>query len=218
METIKLYALPLSGYCAKVRIVLRIKGLPFEELPPLGGHYSSEAHQQHMPPGSIPCIGHGVFKLFDSEAIVEYLEDLSPEPAMRSQVVRHRAKQRALAQFHNTRVEPVVRGLFPLVKAGAENDDGGAIDAQLSALTLQLDKLCQVADFRPFIGGAAPCLADCGFPLTLRMAQDIFAHLDREAVFPEAIDVWLAACEGHKIMGEEIRLNRDAVAEWLSRF
>ena len=53
---IRLYALPVSGYCTKVRIVLRIKDIPFEETPPLGGHYSSAAYQAHMPPGTMPSI------------------------------------------------------------------------------------------------------------------------------------------------------------------
>ena len=218
METIFLYGLALSGYCAKVRTVLKIKNLPFEESAPLGGHYTSAEHQQQFPPGSIPAIQHGDLKLFDSEAIVEYLEDISPSPSMRASDPGLRAKQRALAQFHNTRIEPIVRTLFPLVKGGKDNVDVSVLEQQISNLQIQLAKLCAVTTMYPFIGGETLCLADCGFPFTLRMAEDVFYHLGYEIVFSSTVADWLQAIEAHPIIGAEIVSNRAAVADWLAQF
>lgn len=213
---IRFYALPVSGYCTKVRIVLRIKGLAYTESPPIGGHYSSEAWQRAMPPGSIPALEHDGLKLFDSEAIVEYLEDICPTPAMRSADPALRARQRAIAQYHNTRLEPTVRALFPLVKSAAA--DTAALDNAAAAFHQALDKLLPVVEPDPFIGGETPCLADCGYPATLHMGVDILRHLGRQAELPRPYADWLAALDGHPVIAEEVAANRQAVAEWLAQF
>jgi len=215
---LKLYALPLSGYCTKVRIVLRIKAIPFEESLPLGGHYTSEQHQKHMPPGSIPAIEDDNFKLFDSEAIVEYLEDRWPNPSMRAVDPGVRGRQRAVAQFHNSRVEPAVRALFPLIKAGLPNVDGNALRSVKQGFDVALDKLESVIEPHPFIGGNTPCLADCGYPATLRMGQDLFSALGQDIIFSGKVTNWLAALEHHPVIGEEVSNNRKAVADWVSQF
>lgn len=215
---IRFYALPLSTYCTKVRIVLRIKGAPYEELPPHDGHYSSDAYQSHMPPGTLPSIEVDGFKLFDSEAIVEYLEDIYPSPGMRSPDPEVRARQRAIAQFHNTRVEPSVRALFPLVKSRSAKDVQEKLEGLHAGFEQQLLKLWQVIAPDPYIGGNKPCLADCGFPATLRMGQDIFRFLGIQTTLDSDMVTWLEALEGHAIIGEEVELNRRAIARWLEGF
>jgi glutathione S-transferase/maleylpyruvate isomerase len=39
---LRIYAIPVSLYCAKLRILLRHKGLTWEEVPPPGGFGSAE--------------------------------------------------------------------------------------------------------------------------------------------------------------------------------
>jgi len=215
---IRFCALPLSGYCSKVRIVLRIKRIPYEESEPHGGHYSSDSYRQQMPPGSIPAIQDGELKLFDSEAIVEYLEDVYPEIPMRAAEPARRAKQRALAQFHNTKLEPSVRTLFPIVKTPVDQREQGNIKLALDTFNIAVDRLNNIIDPRPFIGGSSPCLADCGYPATLRMGQDIFSVLGVSIKIPDKIADWIAALESHSVIGDEVRKNRRAVADWIDQF
>ena len=66
--TIKLYSIPPSVYSAKVRLVMRAKGLDFEDVPPPGG-YGSDAYKALVPYGTMPAIEHDGFQLADSEAI-----------------------------------------------------------------------------------------------------------------------------------------------------
>ncbi len=215
---IKFYALGLSGYCTKVRIVLRIKQVPFEEVRPDGGHYSSPAYQERVPPGSIPAIEMDAFTLFDSEAIVEFLEDRWPNPPMRADEPEEKARQRALSQFHNTRLEPAVRKLFPLVKQEKSAEtDSEIMELQKSFLD-QIEKLGKVVAPSPFIGGRTPCLADCGFPTTIRMGQDIFKHLGVEIELPIWANAWMGSLEAHEIIGDEVQKNRAAVKKWLATF
>lgn len=215
---IRLYALPLSAYCTKVRIVLQTKQIPYTESVPHGGHYTSDSYLQHMPPGTIPAIEDNGFKLFESEAIVEYLEDVFPDYPMRANDPAQRARQRAIAQFHNTRLEPAVRALFPLVKCAAAERDKDDVKRALNALNAALEKLEIIIEPAPFIGGDVPCLADCGYPATLRMGQDIFAALGVEVRFSEKVVCWMHALETHRVIGEEVKKNRQAVAEWMRPF
>lgn len=215
---IRFFALPLSAYCTKVRIVLRIKRIPYEETPPPGGHYSSAEYQALMPPGTIPSIEVDGFKLFDSEAIVEYLEDTYPDPPMRAEDPRLRARQRAISQFHNTRVEPSVRVLFPLARQGPDMPGEDRLDGLLDGFCRQLEKLERIIEPAPYVGGAEPCLADCAFPATLRMGQDIFAHLGATVSFSPRLGRWLDTLEGHAVIGDEVAANRAAIADWLKGF
>ena len=68
------FATPLSSYSAKVRIVLCVKKLPFEEREPPGG-YRSAQYRAVVPMGTMPAIQEGNWVLSESEAISEYLEE-----------------------------------------------------------------------------------------------------------------------------------------------
>jgi len=62
------------------------------------------------------------------------------------------------------------------------------------------------------------CLADCGFPATLRMGEDIFSHLGDEVIFSKKVSIWMAALETHSVIGDEVQKNREAASEWVRQF
>ncbi|MEM6624117.1 MAG: glutathione S-transferase N-terminal domain-containing protein, partial [Pseudomonadota bacterium] len=78
---LRVYAIPVSLYCAKLRILLRHKGLAWEEVAPPGG-YGSAAYKDHVPSGNLPALLDGDLLIADSEAIAEYLEERHPDPPM----------------------------------------------------------------------------------------------------------------------------------------
>ena len=215
---LKFYALPVSSYCCKVRIVLRLKNIEFEEFPPLGGSYASAEWKSYMPPGSIPAIEQDGFKLFDSEAIVEYLDDLIVDPPLRSADLEVRARQRAISQFHNTRLEPTVRKLFPLVKLQKDESITEQLGQLRSEFIAQLDSLCGISKFTPYISGSSLSLSDCGFPASIMMSKDIFKRLSIDFDLPESISNWLGLLQENPVIGDEIAKNRRAVADWMGQF
>lgn len=83
-EPIRLYGFHLSGHVHRVRLLLTLLGLPFEELP------VDLAHGEHKRPpflarnvfGQVPVIEDGTLTLADSNAILVYLA-LSYDPARR---------------------------------------------------------------------------------------------------------------------------------------
>ena len=89
------YALPLSSYSAKVRIVLLSKNVSFHEIEPPEG-YRSEAYRAIVPTGTMPAINDEGYILAESEAINEYLEECYPAPRMLPTPPRDRATARFL--------------------------------------------------------------------------------------------------------------------------
>ena len=69
---LKVYAVPISLYCAKLRILLRHKSLDWqEELPP--GGYGSAAYREVVPSGNLPA-------LVDGALLIACLLYTSPSP------------------------------------------------------------------------------------------------------------------------------------------
>ena len=83
-------------------------------------------------------------------------------------------------------------------------------ESELEKLELQLDAAGS------FIGGPEPCLADCGFPVTIHMGRDLLADLGVQVDCGEKVDALLAAAAEHKIFAEEISNNRSAIADWIA--
>lgn len=72
---------PVSSYAQKVRIALREKRLPFKSEVPVGASDPPPAFLKANPRMEVPTLMHGEAAIFDSTIILEYLEDLAPEPA-----------------------------------------------------------------------------------------------------------------------------------------
>ena len=137
-----IYSVPIAVYSAKLRILLRHKNIPFEQLPPPGG-YGSDAYRAIVPSGNIPAMIHDGFMLSDSEAIAEYLEEAFPATPMLPDTPKLRAKAREFSRSHDTRLEPAVRAMYPQVAyetrdTDAVNAGGAAISKQLASLALLL--------------------------------------------------------------------------------
>ncbi|MFT7675786.1 MAG: glutathione S-transferase, partial [Gammaproteobacteria bacterium] len=109
-----LYATSESLYCAKLRIVLRYKQLKWIEISPEGG-CGSEEYRAMIPGGTMPSIVDDGFVLADSEAIIEYLDEIHAEPPLLPVEPKARARTRERARFHDTRLEPEIRQLFPYI-------------------------------------------------------------------------------------------------------
>jgi glutathione S-transferase len=97
----KLYSHPLSLFAAKVRIALAEKALDYtlENVPLDPGRGYQPKHPQvvaHNPKQQVPVFVQGDFVLYDSTVILEYLEDLAPEPALYPRDPQARARCRLL--------------------------------------------------------------------------------------------------------------------------
>ena len=210
-ETIKLYAVPESTYCARVRLVLELKSLEYTEERPPGGTYRSEDYRRLVPAGSVPAIEIDGTIIHDSDAIVELLEDLFPEPRMRPGDPFKRAFLKSVTRFHDTRLEPALRMLFPLV-GNPEKMQSAAI--LVDGMNEHLERLDRLIDPRPYLGGEALSLADCAYATTLFMIEDITSCMNLDVRFFQKIHDWRGALYETDTVREVIDRNRAAIAVW----
>jgi maleylpyruvate isomerase len=108
-----LHAYYRSSASYRVRLALAYKGLPYEVHPVslLDGENRSEAHLARNPIGQVPVleVDHGGERvlLAQSLAILEYLEETHPEPALLPKDAVARARVRELAELVNAGIQPL---------------------------------------------------------------------------------------------------------------
>lgn len=169
-----LYGVPLSAYCAKVRLALAIKGMAVEWREPPGGYRSAD-YRAIVPTGTIPALVDGDFVLSESDAIVEYLNELHPDPPLLPADAKGRARARALSRFHDFYLEPPLRALFGHVDPRMR--DPTLVASRAGEIQRRLDQLDVLIDANPYLVGARVSLADCAFPATLALIAAILPVL-----------------------------------------
>jgi glutathione S-transferase len=81
MSDITVYGVPGSPFVRSVQMGLEEKGAAYR-MHIMGPMESkSEAHLKRHPFGRIPAFEHGDFRLYETQAILRYLNDIFPEPA-----------------------------------------------------------------------------------------------------------------------------------------
>ncbi len=97
----KLYGYWRSTAAYRVRIALHLKGIEFESVPV---HLVKNGGEQHLkqfstlnPNQLVPCLVDGEFTLNQSLAIIDYLEDVSPQVALYPEDKQLKAQVKALA-------------------------------------------------------------------------------------------------------------------------
>lgn len=204
----KLFAIPVSLYCAKLRIVLRHKKLTWEEVPPPGG-YGSAAYKDLVPGGSLPALETDGHLLSDSEAIAEYLNELYPEPDMLPGNILDRARLRERSRFHDTRLEPALRALFPMI---GNHSDAQEISAKWAALN---ERLVQMETLLP---EASPCLtlADCGLPVTCLWVDELATHFRMDPVLSGRMRAYLEGLYAHGAVRDELSQYAPRLKAWMA--
>jgi glutathione S-transferase len=127
----KLYSGPLSLFTAKVRIALREKGIEAEVVDvPFGRQGYEPKHPEvakRNPKGQVPVLVDGGLDLCDSTVILEYLEDLHPEPALYPVAPTERARCRQLEHWAD---EVPFAEILPLIQEVFYKADGTGRDTK----------------------------------------------------------------------------------------
>ena len=115
----KLYNFFRSGTSFRVRIALNLKGLPYEYLPvslPKAEH-KQDAYRAVSPDTLVPVLDvqgdPDEALLSQSMAIIEYLDEMHPEPALVPRDAIGRARVRALAERVTVVEDPAMSARLP---------------------------------------------------------------------------------------------------------
>jgi maleylacetoacetate isomerase len=108
---LRLFSYWRSSAAYRVRIGLNLKGLPYEISPVHlvrdGGEQHGQAFREANPQALVPVLQHGQRMLRQSMSILEYLDELWPEPALLPATSRDRQRVRALAQVVACDIHPL---------------------------------------------------------------------------------------------------------------
>ncbi len=206
------YAIAPSLYSAKTRIVLRAKGLEWEEHHPPDG-YENADFRAMFPAGTMPSIDDNGFKLSDSEAINEYLNETHPYPPLLPDGIRARAMVRQLSRFHDTRLEPALRGLFGHVDPDAR--DANHVTQQAALINRRIGQLSRLIKPSPLLAGKDLTLADCGYPITFAFLERVADALSIDIGWPGNVAAYRTALGEHPVIAEELESYLPEVDAWI---
>ena len=163
---IQVYGFWRSIASFRVRVALRLKDLPFEEIPIdiLSGEQFKPDYAAVNAERVVPTLVHDGHSLFQSLAIMEYLDDIQPRPPLLPEDAKERAYARSLALMTIADAHPLV---VPRVRnhlARTFGADARAIEDwgkhwTTEGLATYQRLLAQRAP-SPFALGAEPGLAD----------------------------------------------------------
>jgi maleylacetoacetate isomerase len=196
--SIQVYGFWRSIASFRVRVALRLKDLPFEETPIdiLSGEQFKPGYDAVNPERVVPTFIHDGQSLFQSMAIMEYLDDIKPRPRLLPEDARERAYARSLALM-------TIADAHPLVVPRVRNHLAKAFGADAKAIEnwakhwaneglATYERLLARRAPEPFALGAEPGLADIciagqvvgahflklelnAFPIVSRLAERCFA-------------------------------------------
>lgn len=207
------FATPLSSYSAKVRIVLCVKGVKFEEREPPDGYRSAD-YRAINPMGTLPAIQVDDWVLSESEAINEYLEEMVPAPAMLPVESRERARVRFFCRFHDMYLEPPVRALFPHAKAAVWQPE--LVAGIRSRIEARVQQLAAWSQPQPYLLTPQISLADCGPLVTLPLACALLAACSQPLQLPHSLRAWLDTASQHPDVERALLPWRRATDTWLA--
>ena len=164
--TIQLYGFWRSNAAFRVRVALALKKLPFEEIEVdiLSGRQFdpdyAEVNAEHV----VPTFVHDGHRIFQSLAIMEYLDDIQPEPRLLPADAKERAYVRSLALVAVADAHPLIVPRVRKYLGEAFGADAAAIESWCRYWTAEglatYERLLTRRPAAPFALGATPTIAD----------------------------------------------------------
>src|SRR3984893_423189 len=163
---IQVYGFWRSIASFRVRVALRLKELPFEEIPIdiLSGEQFKPGYEAVNAERVVPTFIHDGHSVFQSLAIIEYLDDIQPTPRLIPEDAKERAYARSLALMTVADAHPLVVPRVRKHLAKAFGADAHAIEDWGKEWTNEglatHERLLARRAPAPFALGAEPGLAD----------------------------------------------------------
>src|ERR1700676_3168746 len=165
MSEFTVYSIPGSPFGRAVLAPLEEKAATYRLVPVAPGTFRSPEHLARHPFGRVPVLDHNGFSLYESQAILRYLDRVLPAPALTPGDCKAAARMDQVMNvndwylfqgvanvivFHRV-VGPRVMGLTP---------DEAAIEAAMPKARAVFEELARLLGGQPYFAGDAISLAD----------------------------------------------------------
>jgi glutathione S-transferase len=161
--TITLHGSSISNYYNKVKQALLEKGVPFaEEYAGTPGATSADpAVLESSPLAKIPFLTTEHGPLCESQAILDYIESVWPQPPLLPADAYAAAKVRELTTFIDWHLEIVARQLYGSAFFGGAALKDERKEAIRKQLATNISAFKRLAKFSPYVAGDSFTQADC---------------------------------------------------------
>jgi glutathione S-transferase len=165
MSDVIVHGVPGSPFMRSVLIALEEKHAPYRIQALAPEAVRGEAHRSLHPFGRVPAIEHGDFRLYETQAILRYLDTLFPDPALQPRDPRSIGRMNQIIGINDWYLFPQVarvivfeRIVGPRLLGTAPNT--AAIDAALPDAERCLGELGRLLGSNDYLAGAEFSLAD----------------------------------------------------------
>jgi len=204
MSEFIVHSVPGSPFGRAVLATLEEKGAVYRLAPPAPGSLRSPEYLKLHPFGRVPVLDHGDFRLYETQAILRYLDRVLPDPALTPAEARRAARMDQAMNindwylfqgvgnvivFHRV-VGPRVMGTTP---------DEAAIEAAMPKAHVVFNELSRLLGDQPYFSGETLSLAD----LMLAPAIEFFTITPEWAELGAAhknLVAWMARMQGRPSM------------------
>jgi glutathione S-transferase len=178
MRDFVVHSIPGSPYGRAVLMTLEEKGFPYRFAQVAPGATRESAHLARHPFGRVPVLEHGDFSLYETQAILRYLDRILPSPALTPTGPKEAARMDQLMNitdwyFFQRVCNPIAfqRVVGPAVM-GITPDEAVIAEAMPRAHVV-FGEVARLLGEQPYLAGAALSLAD----ILLAPQVDFFANI-----------------------------------------
>jgi glutathione S-transferase len=165
MSEFIVHGIPGSPFMRAVAATLEEKGAPYRIVALNPGEHRSETYRRLHPFSRIPVVQHGDFTLYETQAILRYIDAVIPEPALQPTDAKAAARMNQLMGINDWYFFPQVgvpvvfqRVVGPVI-AGVTPDEAVIAAAQPNAANC-IRVINDMLGHQAFLAGEALSLAD----------------------------------------------------------
>ncbi|MBV9317397.1 MAG: glutathione S-transferase family protein [Gammaproteobacteria bacterium] len=165
MSEYTVHLVPGSPFARAVLATLEEKNTLYKVAPVVPGTLRAPPHLRLHPFGRVPVLEHGDFRLYETQAILRYLDRILPEPPLTPADARRAARMDQVLNINDWYLftgAGAVIGFQRVVgpRLMGLTADENAIAAAVPKARVALDVLAHLLGTQPYLAGASVTLAD----------------------------------------------------------
>ncbi len=179
---LKLHGISVSNYSNMVKQCLLEKGVEFEQLNAIPGQEAEFLAKSPM--GKVPCLETSEGFLVETPVILDYLEEVYPDPPMYPTDAFARAKAKEIILVTELYIELVARRHLGFTHFGSERSETAFTEVR-PLVEKGLRAFNRLANFGPYVMGSEFGNADIFLYHSVRLARDILKRTYDWDIVPE---------------------------------